>query len=192
MLLDDNRIEVLDQKSFMNLENLKRLNLKGNKISSLLYETFQNIPELEDLDLSYNNLESFEFNCLDQVGSVGVFKLNISHNKISELRPYNNFMPSNLEMGYSGIVHSNVKILDMSFNNLSSIPKHYFQPTLMSLIHLHLSHNSLSNATKEVFGNLPYLQLLDLSHNEIKDINFDTFRNTAKLQVNHRVCNVDR
>lgn len=69
----------------MNLENLKRLNLKGNKISSISYEAFQNLPELEDLDMSYNSLNSFEYTMFDQVGTLGMFQLNVSHNFISNL-----------------------------------------------------------------------------------------------------------
>lgn len=83
--LDDNRIENLERRSFMNLENLKRLNLKGNKISSISYEAFQNLPELEDLDMSYNSLTSFEFTMFDQVGTLGMFQLNVSHNHITNL-----------------------------------------------------------------------------------------------------------
>jgi hypothetical protein len=69
----------------MNLENLKRLNLKGNKISSIDYETFQNIPDLEDLDLSYNNLNSLDFTVFDQVGTLSMFHVNMSHNKLRNL-----------------------------------------------------------------------------------------------------------
>lgn len=39
------------------------------------------------------------------------------------------------------------------------------------------------NTTKNIFGNMPHLQWLDLSHNQIDEIDFDTFKNTRKLQV---------
>lgn len=83
--LDDNKIENIDRRAFMNLENLKRLNLKGNKIATVSFEAFQNLPQLEDLDMSYNNLPSFDFTMFDQVGTLGMFQLNVSHNYISEL-----------------------------------------------------------------------------------------------------------
>lgn len=69
----------------MNLVNLKSLNLKGNKIKSMALETFQNLPELEDLDLSYNNLNSLDFTIFDQVGTLAMFRVNVSHNKIVKL-----------------------------------------------------------------------------------------------------------
>lgn len=69
----------------MNLERMKRLNLKGNKISTITYEAFQNLPELEDLDISYNKLTSFDFSMFDQVGTLAMFHVNASHNKLKEL-----------------------------------------------------------------------------------------------------------
>lgn len=69
----------------MNLENIKRLNLKGNKISSIGYEAFQNLPELEDLDMSYNKIKSFEFSMFDQVGTLSIFSVNASHNNLKDL-----------------------------------------------------------------------------------------------------------
>lgn len=69
----------------MNLERLKRLNLKGNKIASISYEAFQNLPELENLDLSYNQLRNIEFNMFDQVGTLSIFNVNASHNKLTDL-----------------------------------------------------------------------------------------------------------
>lgn len=69
----------------MNLEHVKRLNLKGNKLSNISFEAFQNLPELEDLDMSYNELSNFDFNMFDQVGTLSIFRVNASHNKLKEL-----------------------------------------------------------------------------------------------------------
>lgn len=83
--MDENRIEKLERRAFMNLDILKRLNLKGNLIKVVAAETFQNLPELEDLDMAYNKLGKFEFSVFDQVGTMSMFKVNVSHNKITEL-----------------------------------------------------------------------------------------------------------
>lgn len=83
--LDDNMIQNIERRAFMNLENIKRLNLKGNKINTISYEAFQNLPELEDLDLSYNELNNFDFSMFDQVGTLAMFSVNVSHNKIADL-----------------------------------------------------------------------------------------------------------
>lgn len=83
--LDENRLEKLERRSFMNLNSLTRLNLKGNLILSVAAETFQNLPLLEDLDMSYNRLNKFEFSIFDQVGTLSMFRVNVSHNKIVDL-----------------------------------------------------------------------------------------------------------
>lgn len=46
-----------------------------------------------------------------------------------------------------------------------------------------LSHNKLQNITQDVFGNMPHLQVLDLSYNHIMEMEFDCFKNTKKIQV---------
>lgn len=83
--LDDNRIEKLERLSFTNLESLQRLNLKGNKISNIAHEAFHNLPELEDLDLSYNEINKLEFPIFDQAGTLSMFRVNLSHNKLHAL-----------------------------------------------------------------------------------------------------------
>lgn len=46
---------------------------------------FQNIPELEYIDIAYNSLNYFDFDYLDQVGTLASLKVNISYNKINSL-----------------------------------------------------------------------------------------------------------
>nr|XP_022919332.1 chaoptin isoform X1 [Onthophagus taurus] len=185
--LDDNKIDNIERRAFMNLKNLALLSLKGNKISTISYEAFQNLPELEDLDLSYNSIKRFEFSMFDQVGTLSMFKVNASHNFIEELN-FNMSFSFSYESACaycSGSLgfHSNIKILDLSFNNITTISKQYFQPVVLSLTHLYLGHNYINVAKKEIFGNMPHLELLNLSHNNLSEIDFDTFQNTKKIQV---------
>lgn len=86
-------------------------------------------------------------------------------------------------------VHLNVKVLDLSYNNISNIAKYYFKPVEHSLTHLYLSNNQLRNITQDVFGNMPYLQWLDLRHNKLMELDFDSFKNTKELQVLLLSCN---
>ena len=120
---------------------------------------------------------------LDQVGTLSSLRLNMSHNHLFHL-----------EMRLSGpgreqreqLYHSNVKMLDLSHNNISTVSRYFFQPVETSLTHLYMSWNQLRNATRDVFGNMPHLHWLDLSVNELLEIDFDTFRNTRFLQVSAR------
>lgn len=83
--LDDNQIERLERRGFMNLNRLKTLILRGNRISTISDESFQNLPELDYLDIAYNSLKTFDFTMFDQVGTLALLKVNASHNKIRDL-----------------------------------------------------------------------------------------------------------
>jgi Leucine-rich repeat (LRR) protein len=111
-----------------------------------------------------------------QVGTLSSFHLNVSHNTLQRLE-------LNATRGRGTEMSANVKVLDLSYNNVTFIGHSYLHPVEQSLTHLHLSHNGLINATHEVFGNMPHLQWLDLSSNQLVELDFDTFHSTKMLQV---------
>lgn len=84
----------------------------------------------------------------------------------------------------SPVIHSNIKILDVSYNNITHISRGYFRPVELSLTHLYLSNNKIQNITRDVFNNIPHLQSLDLSDNIIQSVDYDAFKNTKSIQVN--------
>ncbi|KAI5698085.1 hypothetical protein M8J75_001448 [Diaphorina citri] len=174
LYLNDNRISRIDRHAFLDLKSLEEVNLKGNKIRDISYEAFQNIPSLRTLDMSYNQMNNFDFAILDQVGRLSNFKVNLSHNEIFAL---------NKNLSYSDSEGSNIKILDLSHNNISHIAEEYFHPVINTLTHLFMGDNALNKATRNAFGSLHHLEWLDLSVNNIYDIDFDAFKNTHRLQV---------
>ncbi|XP_063227150.1 chaoptin [Bacillus rossius redtenbacheri] len=180
LYLDDNRIGRVERRAFMNMDRLKHLDLRGNKIRTISDEAFQNLPELQTLDLAYNELAGFDFAAMDQVGVLASFRVNVSHNRIQKLEVNASSLSGR---DGSGFFHSNVKVLDLSFNNISWFGRGYLQPVEASVTQLYLGHNHLQNATRDVFGNMPHLQWLDLSHNRLSEMDFDSFRNTRRLQV---------
>lgn len=184
--LDDNKIDTIERRAFMNLVRLKYLNLKGNKITTIAFEAFQNLPELEYLDLSFNKIASFDFQYFDQIGMLAMLHLNVSHNRLKNLQ-VNMAGTFNNEFGPMSF-HTNVKILDLSSNNISTISRNFFKAVQLSLSHLYLGDNYLMNASMDIFGNMPHLQLLDISDNMLYELEFDTFRNSKNLQILD-VCN---
>lgn len=130
--------------------------------------------------MAYNNLKEFDFGCLDQVGTLSSFSLNVSHNVMRYLHA-NISTFGNVRV--HGMMHSNIKVLDFSYNNISYIGRWFFRQIESSVTHLHLSRNALTNLTKDVFGNMIHLQWLDLSWNNLEHIEFDSFRNSKKIQV---------
>ncbi|XP_037955244.1 chaoptin isoform X2 [Teleopsis dalmanni] len=178
--LDDNKIDRVERRAFMNLDELEHLSLRGNKLNNLAEESFQNLPKLEILDLAFNKLPNFNFDYFDQVGTLSNLNVNVSHNEIKMLM-YNSSWSGRNDHG--SMYHSNIKILDLSHNNISIIHPGYFRPAEISLTHLHMGYNSLMNATRDVFGNMPHLQWLDISYNIIRELDFDAFKNTKQLQL---------
>ncbi|CAD6994601.1 chaoptin isoform X1 [Ceratitis capitata] len=178
--LDDNKIERVERRAFMNLDELEHLSLRGNKLNNLADESFQNLPKLETLDMAFNNLPNFNFDYFDQVGTLSTLNVNVSHNQITMLM-YNSSWAGRSDHG--SMHHSNIKLLDLSHNNISIIHPGYFRPAEISLTHLYMGYNSLMNATRDVFGNMPHLQWLDLSYNRIRELDFDAFKNTKQLQL---------
>ncbi|XP_003424382.1 chaoptin isoform X2 [Nasonia vitripennis] len=181
--LEDNSISNIERRAFMNMNRLKYINLRGNKIKNIQDEAFQNLPDLEFLDLAYNDLFEFDFASFDQVGTLSSFKVNASHNEIHRLSINSSSAASSSTNNMGGMMQSNIKVLDFSFNNITEIMRYYFKPVEYSLTHLYLSHNELNNVTQGVFGNMPHLQWLDLSYNDLMEIDFDCFRETKNLQV---------
>ncbi|XP_015178176.1 PREDICTED: chaoptin-like isoform X2 [Polistes dominula] len=179
--LEDNAIQRIERRGFMNMNRLKYINLRGNKITDITDEAFQNLPDLEFLDLAYNDLNEFDLTSFDQVGTLSSFKVNVSHNEIPKLWINSTTFTSPTTIG--GNMQANIKVLDLSYNNISDIMKYYFKPVEYSLSHLYMSHNQLTNVTQGIFGNMPHLQWLDLSHNDLIEVDFDCFRNTRNLQV---------
>ncbi|XP_046834184.1 chaoptin-like [Vespa crabro] len=179
--LEDNAIKRIERRAFMNMNRLKYIDLRGNKINDITDEAFQNLPDLEFLDLAYNELNEFDLTSFDQVGTLSSFKVNVSHNVIPKLWINSTTFTPPTTIG--GNIQANIKVLDLSYNNISDIMKYYFKPVEYSLSHLYMSHNQLTNVTQGIFGNMPHLQWLDLSHNDLIEVDFDCFRNTKNLQV---------
>uniref|UniRef100_A0A182QLG2 Chaoptin n=1 Tax=Anopheles farauti TaxID=69004 RepID=A0A182QLG2_9DIPT len=197
LLLGDNRIETIEKRTFMNLNNLKLINLRGNRLSKIADEAFQNLPELEKLDLAYNALT---------VGSLTSLEVDVSHNNIKVLGMAENATDgSNRDQqqqqnqqhlqqqqqqsqqhppqSHHSIVHSNIRSLDFTGNNISRIVPGYFRPAELSLMKLVLAQNRLAAVTRELFGNMPHLHWLDLSGNVLADVEYDALRSARRLQV---------
>lgn len=133
--LRKNSIGDVEERTFTNLPNLKKLQLSNNRISEikmwcnncsalntiqlnhnrlhkLSSDAFIEIKakSIANLILNNNLIELIEDGALDHLRRIGI--LNLAHNKLKKLP--DNFL-RNLTSGYS---------LDLSFNGLECIPKH--------------------------------------------------------------------
>ena len=64
----------------------------------------------------------------------------------------------------------NVKYLDVSNNEISSIPVGYLQRSLPKIAHLNVSNNSIRSLDEGVFHDLRNLHILDVGNNYLSDV----------------------
>jgi Leucine-rich repeat (LRR) protein len=76
---------------------------------------------------------------------------------------------------------TNVKKLDLSWNNLTEFNKDIFS-NLTQLQILDLSHNNLTELHKDIFSNLTQLQDLFLCYNKINKLDKNIFSNLTQLE----------
>lgn len=199
--LGANQIDKLPADLFCPFVNLRTLNLTGNSLLDLssfgLIDPATGrlcLQELHDLDLSLNKLELVPEN--SGVATLRNLKfLNLSSNHISEIA----------ELAFSAL--KNLNVLDLSGNQLRSLPGRLFRDSEMTVLRLannglmelpsglfkmlakllvlDVSGNQITSDTlnKETFADLIRLVVLDLSNNRLRSINAFTFQNQYSLQV---------
>ncbi|XP_070609293.1 transforming growth factor beta activator LRRC33 [Erythrolamprus reginae] len=167
------------------LMQLRMLNVSNNHIEWFLSAENNASFELETLDLSYNQLLFFPL--LPKLNKLKTLLL--THNHMSFYSKFYNDSSSSVQLLFldGNIVnitsqelweennHSNLSsltFLDMSWNEFSYFPDHFFKG-LISLLYLNLSHNCLKTLNTEDREMLNTLIDLDLSHNRL-----------SKLQMN--------
>ncbi|XP_043931606.1 leucine-rich repeat transmembrane protein FLRT1 [Protopterus annectens] len=124
--LDDNRISTIPQYAFKGLSNLRRLVLDGNLLANqrIADDTFSRLQNLTELSLVRNSLVTPPLN----LPSSHLQKLYLQDNAISHI-PYNTLSKMR-----------QLQRLDLSSNNLTSLPKGLFDD-LDSLSQLLLRNN---------------------------------------------------
>jgi len=164
LILNNNKLRELKEKSFINFVKLANLNLKSNQIETIDSDSFDSsnkityldlsnnnlklikskffslLCELRDLNLSQNQIETIETNSFDKLFKLN--RLDLSENIIAKLVP-NLFV--NLER---------LKTLDLSRNRLKQVEKYYFKINHSTLTRLDLCFNQISSYEKNAFSYL--------------------------------------
>ncbi|XP_063366000.1 toll-like receptor 6 [Cydia amplana] len=134
-----------------------------------------NLPKLSSLDISHNKINSI--NLLLSLKMENLIIFNASFNVISELEK---------ESFESYKIGSNITIIDLSHNAITTIPDNYFSK-FSNLLHLNMSYNKINSLTVVTFEGLTQLETLFLSYNNIKtiDINLARFSNLKELTLDN-------
>lgn len=162
--LSVNYIDNLHDQVFKSLHNLTNLTLSVNKLTSLPSNLFLNLKMLESLDLSKNKLMNFSA-IVQSIRNLKMLKkLDLSFNRLTSLTHSANLPKAlvliylsynNLKiMGCQNNFLSNVRVLDLSYNNnLSSL--HHLNLSSLSYLHLEATNISIIELLNNSDTNVP-------------------------------------
>ncbi|XP_030605167.1 toll-like receptor 21 [Archocentrus centrarchus] len=147
----DNALTTIDQLAFQGLHQLQTLNMAFNSISELSPSLFKDLHNLTYLSMSYNILKHLPEDIFSSVL------------KLDTLNMRQNFL-TDFSVIVKSISHlTNLRILDLCFNNLTSL-RHSNVSLPQSLTDLYVCKNNLYTlGCKPSF--LSFINILDLSYN---------------------------
>lgn len=197
--LHNNVILEIEDGALDSLSHLAELDLSKNSIACI---TDFNLCGLKVLNLSKNSLELFQSSRSSELYKL--LRLDLSENKMSHfpLLPQNNILEYldasrnriqsvNVTEGPEGrsrALLTQLRHLDLSYNQLTSLPESFFY-CMLSLKVLKVSNNCISSFSVTAEPVLNSLELLDLSFNSLQSLTFrkDTLSSLEELllQGNH-------
>lgn len=173
LTLSDNNIRTIDGK-FVNMINLRHLDLRRNKISEI---SSLNLCMLEDLLLGNNYITTMNSTILKNATNIKSFDLSKNRIKYLNVSILSNLNDIDLSFNNLTKISANlfdklyyIKWIDVSNNDLTTIENYSFN-SLQMLHELNLSHNHIYELTNSSLVGLRLLNTLDLHHNELNVIN---------------------
>lgn len=166
--LSGNKLDRIGERTFEGLIRLEQLNLMGNKLSELPDAIFERnkLQIMENINLSHNKFEVVPFKSL-QRQYFFVVSVDLSHNKLKYIPAEDSTMV-------------NIKKLDLSFNPLTKEALDIVLKEPKTVRELNLAGTGL----KEISAlETPFLQVLNLSHNDITDISKNAFQRATLLET---------
>lgn len=175
-----NKFTEFKSNIFDNLVSLNSLDVSSNHLNTLPNDIFAKLVNLKLLHLAWNNFSSLPEGLLQH--NVKLNKVKLSNNRIS-MKTLPNGLFANLknlkeiELNNNDLIelpdlfHDSIslEIIDLSFNNLESLPEYLFA-NLVNLTKLIISNNKLTSLPDGIFSKLKKLIILDLSHNNLTSI----------------------
>lgn len=168
--LKNNSISMIQQGSFIGLDNLEDLLLSNNRISHIDPGAFKHLPFCVEVDLGHNNI-SFLANG-SFAGLFSLMILNLGYNKISRIQ-------AGL---FTGLSSSKLMTLNLFHNNIVIIEKGSFAG-FNSAGHLWLNGNKISVIEAGSFPGVSHLSQLGLSKNRISTIEDGSFKGLDNLRT---------
>ncbi|CAD5168525.1 unnamed protein product [Musa acuminata subsp. malaccensis] len=170
LILWENKISGQILEAIGNLRNIRWLDLSDNLFSGQMPETFNRLYNLQILEVSYNHLTKLVFGTLNELCNLS--SIDLSFNPIGgKLTDLIDALPD-LSMAVFLLFFCNLndlKILDLSNNNLSGEIPTCNKSFPTSLQSLHLNNNNLSGRFPSFLKHCEQLVTLDLAENNLFD-----------------------
>ncbi len=158
LMLDENKIEVLQNRVFTHNAGLEELYLGSNKIQILSNGLFQNLSVLLDLDLQDNLL--FTLKNQTFLGLYSLQRLNLQNNQIKLFDPGAFFhLPAAM-------------FIYLTHNKLPAVKKNMLKG-LHKISEIRLGDNQISSVEPGSFKHLSLSAIIDLSSNKLTVISVD-------------------
>lgn len=189
--LSKNKIKDIRDTAFLEMGQMKFLNLSGNYIESFNEKSFKiRYSTLQELDASYNKLRKLggEFNIIPDLKVLHLQYNYLTNIPDDALKNVKNLTYLNLQHNLLTSVGSsfqglgNLLTLDLTYNYFKKLTK-YDVNGLISLVNLNISHNDLKSVEPSCFSGAKNLKTIDFSFNNIKMIIPENmFVNNSKLR----------
>uniref|UniRef100_A0A182IM70 Uncharacterized protein n=1 Tax=Anopheles atroparvus TaxID=41427 RepID=A0A182IM70_ANOAO len=169
LYLENNRLASLDGGLFINLRELKEVNLNGNEIKELRAGALKGASKLTKLTINYNDIKQIDEHFLDDTPLLESFSIE------------DNFV----ERIPIGLFRNQTRLADIFLSNnlIPDLQPGTFDGLVSDAPRLFLARNLLERVEGTVF-NVSNLEFLDLEKNFIRDIPeaaFEAFANLAEL-----------
>ncbi|XP_046742848.1 toll-like receptor 7 isoform X1 [Diprion similis] len=176
----------LPASAFQPLAELKRLTLQtlntewgAGRTLELVPGALAGLRELQTLEIIDSNLRVLPPNVLCELGNLQV--LNLTGNHLREIS----------EVGLADSranrakCHADIRALDLSHNEIRSLPEESPLSGLRQLQELHLQHNSIAEIASDALTGLTSLRLFNVSYNILGSLPEALFASTRDLREVH-------
>ncbi|KAH8253560.1 hypothetical protein KR032_005974 [Drosophila birchii] len=189
------KLQRIPASAFEGMMSLKRLQLETHnavwgpvKSLELHSQSFQGLKELTELHLGDNNIRQLPEGVWCAMPSLQL--LNLTQNRIRSAE-YLGFSEklcagsalSNANGAASG--GSELQTLDVSFNELRSLPDAWGASRLRRLQTLSLQHNNITTLAPNALAGLSSLRVLNISYNHLESLPSEAFAGNKELRELH-------
>lgn len=201
--LDKNKLEFINEATFVDIPSLRHVHMSSNKISDIRRGAFHRMPNLRSIDMSNNQLRHIHPESFTPIRDNNLEELWLSENAIDNamtLRLILDMFPKlrfldvsrNLlqDIVYGSVQgHSRIEMLYLDHNKLQRVGRETFTAMPM-LRELRLANNSLSNYLAVPLWNLPMLKGLDISFNKFDRLErrmLTTLPSLRRFDISHNM-----